>query len=229
MAKGEPASTVDFSFPSTPSSHFITPSEAAHHQVQPAVSPFPTHSPSPTPPADEHRFVFLDKFPKVIWNVDPAIKLKLRKYFYPLGVTRLSLGADLDLRYKKLSFKWSWRDRIIGGRLEFHEDKISLTKTFNIDTRTKLDLKAAFDIHSRKTLFSLNVRPFLGILPYDRPPAGLSVRQKIPVDKRLQIEFQGRLSVPEAKISNDSVSAFSLGEGNFVFDLEELNFRFLVQ
>ncbi|PXF46083.1 hypothetical protein BWQ96_04089 [Gracilariopsis chorda] len=230
MGTGEPV--VDFSYapPSTSTtSQYLTPAEAAQHQLQPAVSSL-TPPPLPPPEGSSHRrFLVFDELPKIVWNIDPIIKLKFRKYFYPLAVTRLSLGADLDLRRKQLSFKWSWRDRIIGSRLEFADDKISITKRFDIDTRTKLDVRASFDIHSRKTLFSLNIRPFLGILPHDRPPAGLTIRQKVPMDKRMQVEFQGRLSVPEARISNETASAFSLGEGNFVFDLEELNFRFLLQ
>lgn len=128
-----------------------------------------------------------------------------------------------------MAFKWSWKDRIIGGQLEFFANQVSLTKRFDIDKRTKLDVRAAFDIQTRRTLFSLNVKPFGAIVAHDRPPSGLSIRQKIPVDRHLAIEFQGRLNLPEARFSNETATAVSLGEGNFTFDLDELNLRFMLQ
>lgn len=133
------------------------------------------------------------------------------------------------MRSRHLSFKWSWYDRIIGGRLEFDADQIALTKRFDVDKNTKLDVRAAFDIHTRRTLFSLSVKPFWGIVANDRPPSGLTIKKKIPMDRHLALEVAGRLSIPEARFSNETTSAVSLGDGDFVFDLEQLNFRFMLQ
>ena len=113
--------------------------------------------------------------------------------------------------------------------MEFDGDQIALTKRFDIDKGTKLDVRAAFDLHTRKTLFSMCVRPFQGFFAHDRPPQGLRIRQTVPLDKRLAVEVQGNLSVPEAVISTGTTSAVSLGEGNFEFDLEQFNLRFTLQ
>lgn len=166
---------------------------------------------------------------RFVWHANPDIKLKLRKRFYPLGLTRLTLGADLDVKTHDVAFKWSWKDRIIGGRLEFFANQISLTKRFDIDNRSKVDVRAAFDIQTRRALFSLNIKPFGGIVAHNRPPSGLTIKQKIPVDRHMAVEVHGRLSVPEARFSNDTNTAVSLGEGDFVVDVDQLNFRFMLQ
>lgn len=157
------------------------------------------------------------------------MKLKLRKRFYPLSLTCLTLGADWDLKTRDVAFKWSWKDRIIGSRLEFFANQVSLTKRFDIDKRTKLDVRAAFDIQARRTLFSVNIRPFGPFVAHDRPPSGLSIKQKIPVDRHLAVEFMGRLNLPEARFSTDTTNVVSLGEGDLTFDLEQVNLRFLLQ
>lgn len=228
-------STTTYTSPPT-SSSYLTPTEAANHRANPAVSPVrPSNNDKPQEQqldlSESQRtnpFQNLN-LPKVIWHLNPSVLLKLRKRFYPLGLTCLTLGADYDMREHNFSFKWSWKDRIIGGRLEFYDDQISLTKRFEIDKRTHLDLRTAFDIRTRRTLFSLKIKPFHGIVAHDRPPQGLSIKQEIPLDKRLSLQVAGRLSVPEARFGNETTSAVSLGDGDFVFDLEQLNFRFLVE
>lgn len=165
----------------------------------------------------------------MVWHLKPDVKIKLRKCFYPLNLTVLTLGADLDARTRDVSFRWSWRDRFLGGRLEFFGNQVSLTKRFDIDTRTKLDVRAAFDIRTRRTLFSVNVKPFGPIVPHDRPPNGLTLKQRIPIDKRLALELMGKLNLPEARFSTDTANAVSLGEGELSFDLQQVNLRFLLQ
>ena len=142
-------------------------------------------------------------------------------------MTRLSVGANINPQTRRVMFTWSWRDRIIGGRIEFEDRKISLTKLIDVDKRTKLDLRVAFDLDTRRTLFSVVVLPFQGITANQRP-SGLSMKQRLNLDKRLSVDVQARLTLPEARFSTDTSSAVSLGEGDFVLDLERLDFRFLL-
>lgn len=165
----------------------------------------------------------------MVWKANPDVKLKLRKCFYPLNLTILTLGADVNVRTRDVSFRWSWRDRLIGGRLEFFGNQVAITKRFDIDKRSKLDVRAAFDLHTRRTLFSLHVKPFGPIVPHDRPPSGLTIKQRIPVDKRLAVEVMGKLNLPEARFSTESSNAVSLGEGELSFELQQVNLRFMVQ
>jgi hypothetical protein len=155
------------------------------------------------------------------------MRLKLRKRFYPLGLTRLTLGADLDLQTRDVSLKWSWKDRFIGGRLRFEGSQISLSKRFNIDSRTHMYVRAAYDIHARRTLFSLDVKPFVGFSANRDKPPGFALKQKLPVDKRVAVEVLARVQLPEARFSTSN--SISLGEGDFIIDLEELNLCFLLQ
>jgi hypothetical protein len=166
--------------------------------------------------------------PRVVWHTDPQIKLKLRKRFYPLKVTRLTLGADVDLQTRDVALKWSWKDRFIGGRLRFEGSQISLSKRFDIDSRTHMYVRAAYDVHARRSLFSLDVKPFRGVFANssgDGP--GFAFKQKIPVDRHVAVEVLARVQLPEARFSSNN--SVSLGEGDFIVDLEQLNFRFLLQ
>lgn len=129
---------------------------------------------------------------------------------------------------RQITFNWSWKDRIIGGRLEFQGDEISLTKRFDIDKQTKLHVRAAFDIHTRRTLFSVLVRPF-GVTGTDTSPMGLAIKQDISVDKHLAVEVAARVTMPEARFSTHTRSAISLGEGDFIVDIDQLNLRFMLQ
>lgn len=205
------------------SSNYLTSVESANRSQT-----CPRNGPSRSAASRQHGG-YVPELPKIVWHTDPVVKLKLRKRFYPLALTRLTLGADLDVRTRQVSFKWSWKDRIIGGRLEFHGNQIALTKRFNIDDRTKLDLRAAFDVEARRTLFTLNIKPFLGIVANDGPPNGFSFKQKIPLDQHVSLETKGRITVPEARFSNETTSAVSLGEGDFIVDVDELNIRLMLQ
>ena len=154
--------------------------------------------------------------------------VKLRKRFYPLGVTRLTLGMDYDLSTRDVSFKWSWKDRIIGGRLHVDRDQISLVKRFELDAHTHLDVRAAYDLHLRRTLFSVAVRPFQGVVA-DSTQGGFAIRKKLQVDKRAILDVRARIELPEARFSNNSTAPLSLGEGDLVVTLEQLNLKFLLQ
>lgn len=164
---------------------------------------------------------------KIVWHTNPDIILKFRKRFFPLGLTKLTLGIDFDIRSKDVAFKWSWKDRLIGGRLQLDRDEISITKRFDVDGKTHLDLRAAYDLHLRRTLFSIRVKPFPGVS--SEHSGGLRIKQKVPVDKHIAVEVHARVQLPEAKFSTQSTSAFSLGEGDFIVDLDQLNFRFMLQ
>lgn len=167
---------------------------------------------------------------KVVWNIHPNIKVKLRKRFYPLGVTRLTVGADYDFTTRETSLKWSWKDRIIGARLHVTGDEVALTKTFDVDVQTRLDLRAALDLHSKRTLLSLRVRPFGRVVAdTTTSDSGLKIRHDLALDSRLAVQFAARLHLPEARFTASNQSPVSLGDGNFVVDLDEMNFRVLLQ
>ena len=82
--------------------------------------------------------------PGITWNLKPQrTHLKLRKIFYPLGITKLAIGADFDPVEVSWRVHTSWRDQIIGGDLQLQGTEISLTKDFVVDDRTTLWLKGA--------------------------------------------------------------------------------------
>lgn len=163
-----------------------------------------------------------------MWNVHPHVKLKLRKRFYPLGVTRLTIGADYDLKNHETSLRWSWKDRIIGARLHVTGEELAVTKSFDIDIQTRLDFRASLDFRTRRTLLSMRVCPF-GKVVADTAHPGLTIRQEVPLDSRLAVQFAARIRLPEARFAAGSAAVVSLGEGDFIVDLDELNFRFLLQ
>lgn len=59
------------------------------------------------------------------------------------------------------SLNWSWKDRIVGGRLNLEGSELSLNKAFRLfETQSIVNLKASYDIHSQKKLVALEVKPF---------------------------------------------------------------------
>lgn len=166
--------------------------------------------------------------PRVVWVADPAMKLKLRKRVHPLGVTRLTVGADMDLHTREVALKWSWRDRFFGGRLRFEGSQLSLSKRFDVDSRTHMFVRVAYDVHKRKALFSLDVKPFAGLYSSGngaRP--GFALKQNVPLDERVSAEVHARVQLPEARFSSNST--VSLGEGDVVVHLDELNLKFMLK
>lgn len=166
---------------------------------------------------------------KVKWNIHRNVKLQLRKSFYPLAITELTLGADLDVVSRRASLNWSWRDRIIGGHLHFTSDELSISRSFDVDSQTRVDVRAAFDFHTRRTLFSLRVKPFGRVTATAGNKPGLAVRQAIPLDPKLDVEVAARFHLPDAQFAAGNSAAVSLGDGDFVVDIDELNFRFKLQ
>lgn len=158
------------------------------------------------------------------WNVQPHIIVKLRKQFLILGLTKLTVGADYDFRTRQTMVKWSWMDRTFGARLHINSREFALTKSFNVDKQTRLDVRAALDLHRLRTLLSVRVRPF-GRVVADPNDPGLCVRQRVPLDEKLSVEYAARVRLPEARFVADSRFPLSFGDGNFVIDVDELNFR----
>ena len=167
--------------------------------------------------------------PKIQWRLHPKVLLKLRKVYYPLAVTRLTFGVDYDLQSQSFDFKWSWKDRYLGARLSYEHNQIGLSRRFVIEKRTTFDTKLLFDPRSRKVLFKLDVLPFQGIF---QQPKGFAVRQNVPLDKegKTSMDIHARIQLPSTNIGTGATSAlpFSFGEGEFVVDIEQLNFRLLL-
>lgn len=139
------------------------------------------------------------------------------------------MGVDLDLSARRTALRWSWQDRLIGGQLNITGDEFSISKSFGIDTQTKLDARAALNLHTRRVLFSLRVRPFGRVIATSGDDSGLTIKQTIPIDPRLAVEYAGRVHLPEARFCAGQSSALSLGDGNFQFHLDQLNLRFLIE
>lgn len=166
--------------------------------------------------------------PRFVWGgTVPKVVVKLRKRLHPLGITKLTTGLDVDVRTGEVSFKWSWTDRFLGGRLSLERHTLALSKSLPVpDMRAALDIRAAFDIRERRTLFSVAVRPLTTVV--GAAGNGVALRQRLPLDKRLDLEVFARVMLPEARFSSDRGSV-SLGDGDFVLHLDQLNFRLFVE
>jgi len=173
------------------------------------------------------------RYPRIIWGRrTPSLTLKLRKRLYPLGITRLTTGVDVNCSNGALSFKWAWTDRLFGAKLSLERHQIALTKRLEVrELAAKFDVRAAFDMHTRKTLLSLALRPMSGsIVGMSAANNSVAIRQNIPLDKRVDVEVFGRVQMPEARFSTDAETGrFSLGEGNFVCHLDHINLRLFLQ
>lgn len=108
-------------------------------------------------------------------------------------------------------------------------DELSITKSFDLDKQTKLDVRAALDFHSRRTLLSVRFVPFGRVVSASTSDGALAIRQTVSLDKRLSAQFCGRLHLPVARFSTGSTGPVSLGDGDFVVDVDEVNVRFLLQ
>lgn len=58
--------------------------------------------------------------------------------------------------------------------------------------------------------------------------SGLMVRQALPVDPRLTVEYAARVHLPEARFFAGNSSRLSLSNDNFEVHLKELCLRFMV-
>lgn len=173
------------------------------------------------------------RYPRIIWGRrTPSLTLKLRKRLYPLGITRLTTGVDVNCSNGALSFKWAWTDRLFGAKLSLERHQIALTKRLEVrELAAKFDVRAAFDMQTRKTLLSLALRPMSGsVVGMSAVNNSVAIRQNIPLDKRVDVEVFGRVQMPEARFSSDpDTGRFSLGEGNFVCHLDHVNLRLFLQ
>ncbi len=183
------------------------------------------------PPASPPRPSAGARLPRVVYGgTIPGLTLKLRKRVYPLGITRLTAGMDVDCRTGAVAFKWSWTDRLFGARLSLERNVVALTKRLPVpDMRATVDVRAALDVHTRRTLLSVAVRPMLGGVVGMASENGVQLRQRFPIDKRVDVELFGRVQLPEARFAAGNDNSFSLGEGNFVAHLDHVNLRLMLQ
>eukprot|EP00171_Calliarthron_tuberculosum_P018724 IDg18724t1 len=134
--------------------------------------------------------------PRFVWGgTVPRVVVKLRKRLHPLGITRLTAGLDVDVQSGAVAFKWAWTDRLFGGRLSIERQTLAFSKSLPVpDMRAALDLRAAFDLRERRTLFSVAVRPLTTVI--GAAGNGVALRQRIPLDKRLDLEVFARVMLP---------------------------------
>ncbi|EKX39286.1 hypothetical protein GUITHDRAFT_143685 [Guillardia theta CCMP2712] len=163
--------------------------------------------------------------PGITWNLKPKRTiLKIRKRLYPLGITRLTLGADFDpmLGSWRRSVKTSWRDLVIGGNINIQGSEIAITKDFNVDERTSLWLKAGFDWQTKKSMIGFKIRPNPGLSArmYSESGPMLQMRKRVPLHENFHVEFD---SLPDAAYTSTSGGKLSLGLGDFKVDMRELN------
>eukprot|EP00871_Galdieria_phlegrea_P003211 jgi/Galph1/3891/GphlegSOOS_G2566.1 len=177
------------------------------------------------PPAQEHENLPSFKTPQLVWKFDPSVKLKLRRHFYPLALTKLTLGADLDLQQGYWTFHTAWKDRIIGGSLGLKNDEVFLVKEFIVDQKNTLNFQVSYNWKSNTSLFSFRFRPYRGIQTNTQPP-GVGVRRKIPLDSRTKIEVFTWFQFPEATIEAVSGQRIAFGTGDFIVHVRELNLYF---
>lgn len=168
--------------------------------------------------------------PRLVWGgTTPTVILKLRKRLYPLAITRLTAGMDVNVSTGAVAFKWAWTDRILGGRLSVEKGTLALTKRIQVpDLRASVDIRAAFDCYTRRTLFSLAVLPLPGVVGA-AVGNGVALRQRVPIEKRVDVEMFARVMLPEARFSSNQHGSFSLGDGDFVLHLDQLNLRIMLQ
>ncbi|EME29217.1 hypothetical protein Gasu2_55440 [Galdieria sulphuraria] len=160
--------------------------------------------------------------PKLVWKCNPSTKLKLRKHFYPLALTKLTLGADLDLQHGFWTFHTAWKDRIIGGRLAVKDNQVSLVKEFLVDQKNTFNIHISYDWKIGQTLFGFRFSPYRGIQTNTHPP-GMALRRKIPLDYRTKLDVFAWLQFPEATCEATSTGAVSFGTGDFILDIQQLN------
>lgn len=223
------------STPGSPNSSYLADGErrARSQRANPSsTSPqTPVTDEYPQPPSSPPRPSSAARLPRLQWGgTIPGLTLKLRKRLYPLGITRLTAGVDLDCRSGTMAFKWSWTDRFLGARLSIERNVVALTKRLPVpDMRASVEVRAALDLHTRRTLLSLTVLPMLGGVVGMSSENGVQLRQRIPIDKRVDVELFGRVRLPEARFATGTDTNISLGEGNFVVHMDHINLRLMLQ
>lgn len=214
-------STIDESFANSPERRHGNNSGGRNGSGAGAGFPI-----SPTRPVGDTQQY---RYPRVVWGgTVPGVTLKLRKRVYPLGITRLTAGVDVDVRTGGVAFKWAWTDRLLGARLSLDRHAVALTKRVPVpEVKADVEVKAALNLTSRKTLLSFAVRPQQGVVGMNSN--GIALRQRLPIDKRVDVEMFGRVQLPNATIGTDQNNVLSLGEGDFVVHLDHVNLRLLLQ
>mmetsp|Transcript_8008 Transcript_8008/g.14530 ORF Transcript_8008/g.14530 Transcript_8008/m.14530 type:complete len:238 (+) Transcript_8008:160-873(+) len=162
--------------------------------------------------------------PIVLKNDNLQNCLKLRKRFYPFKFTTLKLGTDIDLRTFSYKLRWSWKDSVIGGRINLFGDEVSLTKRFTVNERTALDMRVGVNVRTGRFGFGFDLLPNFGVIPRYQEP-GLAFRKKIPIDRKgiVQIQAGGLIQLPFFNFTNSTPEGPTISHGPCTLDLRELH------
>ena len=166
--------------------------------------------------------------------------MKIRKNFKWLS-TVLSIGADYSTQAGTWQMKYSWEDKIIGGKLQMKGTELQLHKNwvFGLGAGTNLAanlrFKAAVDVATGKMSARFGFRTeqtasTLNIVD------GIDVVKKLPLDGNeghAKLEFKVRVAFPQpdfavdTPIANTKKDSFDnevyVGMGDLEVDVDEVN------
>lgn len=128
--------------------------------------------------------------------MQPTTRLQLRKVLFPFAVTRLSLGVDVDARTGRVAFRWSWKDRLVGGRLSWSGGEVALTKRFPLGGGGgALSVRGSVDVATGRRALAVAIVPLEGVTSHGAPP-GFAFRRHIPLEGRTALRLAGRVQFP---------------------------------
>eukprot|EP00184_Porphyridium_aerugineum_P007959 CAMPEP_0184691812 /NCGR_PEP_ID=MMETSP0313-20130426/540_1 /TAXON_ID=2792 /ORGANISM="Porphyridium aerugineum, Strain SAG 1380-2" /LENGTH=345 /DNA_ID=CAMNT_0027149577 /DNA_START=41 /DNA_END=1078 /DNA_ORIENTATION=- len=161
----------------------------------------------------------------VKFNWDHVVHwIKVRKLFTVLGFTQIKVGMDFNPKTFQYKFKYSWKDKLFGGRIDFYGNEVSIMKRFMLNNNTALHLKGAVDIYSRRSYVGFSIKQEFGRVGMSQPQV-LGIRRKIPVDKNVKVQVDASIQLPEATFTLGS-HGFRVGHGPVEVDVNEVNILF---
>lgn len=175
-----------------------------------------------------------DLFPHIRATCEPTTTLKLRKTFYPLKKTVLTLGADYNTNIGVWQFRSSWEDSIIGGRISVAGRELMLTKSWLVklldseDVATRLKFRAAVNTADWTAYAKFGFRTER-IAPLNIKE-GFSLKKKLHLDGsrgHAKLEVVARVALPEPEIrfstDGDTSRGMVAGMGDVQIAFDELN------
>lgn len=174
----------------------------------------------------------VETLPQVKVRIDPLTSLKLRKHFRWLS-TVLSVGADYSTQQGLWSVKYSWEDKIIGGKLLLKGSELQLHKSWILTggpLQANLRFKAALDMASGKMYARFGFRTEKNAGPLNIID-GIDLVKKLPLDGsdgHAKLEVKCRVAFPQPDIEfdgerSDRENEVIVGMGDLEIDVDEVN------
>mmetsp|Transcript_15603 Transcript_15603/g.47175 ORF Transcript_15603/g.47175 Transcript_15603/m.47175 type:complete len:237 (-) Transcript_15603:144-854(-) len=194
--------------------------------------------PAETPPPEKEepwQRQLVETLPQVKVRIDPLTCLKIRKNFKWLS-TVLSVGADYSTQRGTWTFKYSWEDSLIGGKLQMKGTELQLHKNWVFgfgagNLAANLRFRAAIDVATGKMSARFGFRTEQnggGINVVD----GVDVVKKVPLDGadgHAKLELKVRVAFPQPDLAydadsvRDDQSQVFVGMGDLEVDVDEVN------